>query len=94
MSKHRILGADLAGVIEEAGSDVTDLKIGDEVYGDIAWAGFGGLAEYVAVKPRLLAQKPKMLGFSEAASIPQAGVLALQGLRNKWELIAPRNSRP
>lgn len=86
MPKHRILGADLAGVVEEVGAEVEDLAVGDEVYGDISWVGFGAMAEYVTAKPSALARKPQTLDFAEAASLPQAGVLAMQGLSTKWEL--------
>ena len=76
-----ILGADIAGIVESAGENVTTFKIGDEVYGDIAEAHFAGFAEYVAVPEKLLAKKPAMLSFEQAAALPQAGLLAVQGLR-------------
>ncbi len=79
--KHQILGADIAGVVELVGSDVIDFKTGDEVCGDIAGSGFGGFAEYVAVPEKLLAKKSGNISFEEAAALPQAGLLALQGLR-------------
>ncbi|MBN8673796.1 MAG: NAD(P)-dependent alcohol dehydrogenase [Chitinophagales bacterium] len=79
--KNKILGADIAGVIEAVGNSVTDFKCGDEVFGDIADAGFGGYAEYVAVPERLLAKKSSKMSFEQAAALPQAGLLALQGLR-------------
>ncbi|HEY3403685.1 MAG TPA: NAD(P)-dependent alcohol dehydrogenase [Ohtaekwangia sp.] len=79
--KHKILGADVAGVVEAVGENVQRLRVGDEVYGDIAEAHFGGLSEYVAVPEKLMASKPKNLSFAEAASLPQAGLLAIQGLR-------------
>ncbi|MFZ1259517.1 MAG: NAD(P)-dependent alcohol dehydrogenase, partial [Chitinophagaceae bacterium] len=46
-------------------------------------SGFGGFAEYVAVPEKLLAQKSQVMSFEQAASLPQAGLLALQGLRYK-----------
>jgi NADPH:quinone reductase-like Zn-dependent oxidoreductase len=71
------LGADFAGVVEEVGSQVKDFKPGDEVYG-----GRGGAyAEYVTVK-NAIAHKPANLTFEEAASLPTAGITALQGLRD------------
>lgn len=76
-----ILGADIAGIVESVGSQAKEFKVGDEVLGDIAEAGFGGFAEYVAVPERLLARKPSALSFEQAAALPQAGLLAIQGLR-------------
>lgn len=84
--KNKILGADVAGVIEAVGSRVTDFKTGDEVFGDIAGRGFGGFAEYAAVPQKLLVKKPASMSFEQAAALPQAGLLALQGLRYKKPL--------
>jgi NADPH:quinone reductase-like Zn-dependent oxidoreductase len=81
--KHQILGADIAGVVELVGDAVTGFKPGDEVFGDIAGSGFGGFAEYVAVPEKLLAKKSPAISFVEAAALPQAGLLALQGLQYK-----------
>jgi NADPH:quinone reductase-like Zn-dependent oxidoreductase len=79
--KHQILGADVAGVVESVGSAVTDFKPGDEVFSDIAGAGFGGFAEFVVAPEKLLAKKSSNISFEEAAALPQAGLLALQGLQ-------------
>jgi NADPH:quinone reductase-like Zn-dependent oxidoreductase len=84
--KHQILGADVAGVVESVGSGVTDFKPGDEVFGDIAGAGFGGFAEFVVVPEKLLAKKVAEVSFEDAAALPQAGLLALQGLRHQKPL--------
>lgn len=84
--KNKILGADVAGVIEAVGSRVTDFKTGDEVFGDIAGRGFGGFAEYAAVPQKLLVKKPASMSFEQATALPQAGLLALQGLRYKKPL--------
>ncbi len=84
--KHQILGADIAGVVESVGSDVKYFKPGDEVFGDIAGSGFGGFAEYVCTKENLLAKKSSAVSFEEAAVLPQAGLLALQGLQYKRPL--------
>ena len=81
--RHKILGADIAGKVEAVGNNVKDFKPGDEVFGDIAGNGFGGFAEYVAVPEKLLAKKSAAMTFEQAASLPQAGLLALQGLRYK-----------
>lgn len=86
--KYKILGADIAGVVEAVGIHVKDFKPGDEVFGDIAGAGFGGFAEYVAVPEKLLAKKIPTLSYEQAAALPQAGLLAIQGLRYKKPLQA------
>ena len=80
--KNRIPGADIAGVIESAGSSVTQFKAGDEVYGDLARWGCGGFAEYVCPPEQAVALKPANLTFEEAAAVPMAAVTALQGLRD------------
>lgn len=78
--KYRIPGADIAGRVEAVGKSVKDFQPGDEVFGDIAACGFGGFAEYVAAPEKLLAKKSPAMSFEEAAALPQAGLLALQGL--------------
>ncbi|HRG81018.1 MAG TPA: NAD(P)-dependent alcohol dehydrogenase [Chitinophagaceae bacterium] len=84
--KHQVLGADIAGIVESVGTDVKSFKSGDAVFGDIAGAGFGGFAEYVSVPEKLLAKIPEGISFEQAACLPQAGLLAMQGLRYKRAL--------
>lgn len=81
-TKIKILGCDIAGRIEAVGSNVKQYQVGDEVFGDISNCGWGGFAEYVCVpaNKKVLALKPASMSFEQAAAIPQAGVLALQGL--------------
>ena len=74
------LGADIAGTVEEAGSRVTRFQPGDEVFGDL-WSNWGGFAEYACARETALEPKPANVTFEQAAAVPQAGVLALQGLR-------------
>ena len=45
-----IMGCDVAGQIEAVGNNVTTLKAGDDVYGDLSESGFGGFAEYVCAR--------------------------------------------
>ncbi len=89
--KHKILGADIAGWIEAVGAGVTQLRPGDEVFGDTSRCGWGGFAEYVCAHQDALAPKPANLTFEEAAAVPQAGVLALQGLRYKGRIRPGQN---
>lgn len=84
--KYSILGADISGRVEAIGSNVTHLMPGDEVFGDISWCGWGGFAEYVCVHEDALSLKPASMTFDQAAAIPQAAVLALQGLRKKGQI--------
>jgi len=82
-TRMQILGCDIAGHIEAIGSEVKHLKPGDEVFGDLSHNHWGGFAEYVAAPEKALTKKPSSLSFEQAAAIPQAGLLALQGLRDK-----------
>lgn len=77
---YKILGADISGIVESAGSNVQNLKPGDTVMGDISGCHWGGFAEYVTASETALIKKPDTLSFAEAAAIPQAGILAWQGL--------------
>lgn len=74
-----ILGWDAAGVVSEIGKDVTNFKVGDEVFARPAMPS-GTYSEYVAVEEDLVALKPKSLSFEEAASVPLAGLTAWQCL--------------
>jgi NADPH:quinone reductase-like Zn-dependent oxidoreductase len=84
--KHTILGSDIAGRVETVGRNVTQFQIGDEVFGNTAMSGFGGFAEYVSVPEHALVLKPTNLSFEEAAAVPQAALVALQGLRDKGHI--------
>ncbi len=75
--KHQMLGADIAGRIEAVGRNVTQFKVGDEVFG----SGMGGFAEYACFREDKLALKPAAMTFEQAAAVPVAGLTALQGLR-------------
>ena len=85
--KRTILGSDIAGRIEAVGKNITKFKIGDEVYGDLS-GRWGGFAEYVCAPEKALALKPATMSFEEAASIPQAAMLAVQGLIDKGKIHA------
>ena len=75
------LGRDVAGVVEAVGKNPAaagQFKPGDEVFGICR----GALAEYAVTFERALVMKPANVTFEQAASIPLAGLTALQGLRN------------
>ena len=81
--KQSVLGTDVAGEVEAVGNSVTRFRPGDEVFG---FVGSGGFAEYVSAPEKLLAFKPANLTFQQAATVPLAGVTALQGLRDAGEI--------
>ena len=80
--KERHLGLDVAGIAEEVGPNVTDIRPGDAVYG----SRFGAFAEYVSSKN--MVPMPAGVSFEEAAAVPTAGMTALQGLRDHGQLAA------
>lgn len=86
----RRLGADFAGTVETVGDHVTRFQPGDEVFGDLS-DKWGGFAEFTCVNENALERKPANVTFEEAATVPQAGVLALQALR-KAELPTPEQT--
>jgi NADPH:quinone reductase-like Zn-dependent oxidoreductase len=83
--KRKILGSDIAGRIEAVGKNVTKFKTGEEVYGDLS-SYWGGFAEYTCAREKSLALKPASMSFEEAAAIPQAAMLAVQGLIDKGKI--------
>ena len=80
-----ILGSDIAGRVEMVGRNIREFQPGDEVFGEIP--GYhGGFAEYACAPEKTLARKPASLTFEQAAAIPQGGVIALQGIREKGQV--------
>jgi NADPH:quinone reductase-like Zn-dependent oxidoreductase len=73
-------GIELAGIVESLGKNTTSFKVGDAVYGDISNYGWGTFAEYVCVSENAVQLKPEKMTFEEAASLPHASMLAVQGL--------------
>jgi NADPH:quinone reductase-like Zn-dependent oxidoreductase len=83
--KIQTLGSDIAGRVEDIGKNVRKFKPGNEVYGDLSGT-WGGFAEYVCARENVLAIKPASMTFEEAAAIPQAAMLAVQGLIDKGKI--------
>jgi NADPH:quinone reductase-like Zn-dependent oxidoreductase len=81
--KIKVLGGDVAGRVKAVGRNAKKLQQGDEVFGDLSASGRGGFAEYVCAPENKFARKPTNIPFEEAASVPMAGVVALQGLRDE-----------
>ena len=86
--RNPVLGLDLAGVVMAVGDRVFGFKPGDEVFGDLTEFGFGAFAEFACAPEAAFALKPKGITFEEAAAVPQAAVMAAQGL------LKPRPVRP
>jgi len=73
-------GFDLAGVVEQVGAGVEDFAVGDEVYARADRRRRGAFAEKVAIQASVVARKPKMMSFVEAASLPLVGLTTVQAL--------------
>jgi len=80
-----ILGFEFSGVVEDVGKDVMLFRRGDEVYGTTTGLKNGAYAEYVCVPEKwsqgVVAFKPNVLTFQEAAALPVGGMTALQLLK-------------
>lgn len=79
--QHKVLGSDVAGVVEKIGSGVTTLQPGEAVFGDIMNQG-GGFAEFVSAPAKCWVAKPDALSFEAACCLPQTGCIAVQGIRD------------
>ena len=79
-----VLGRDYAGVVEQAGSDVRGISVGDEVFGFIPGMSptvhAGSWAELIAVPEWIVARKPTGVEFRAAGATPMAGITALSAL--------------
>jgi NADPH:quinone reductase-like Zn-dependent oxidoreductase len=75
-------GRDVAGQVEAVGRNVTQFKPGDAVFGCCG----GAFAEYACTSESALVMKPDNVSFEQAASVPVAGLTALQGLRDKGKI--------
>jgi len=75
------IGYDAAGTVAAIGPSVTTLQVGDEIYSRIPSDYKGSAAEYALSQEYAVAKKPASLSFTQAASIPLAGLTALQAMR-------------
>jgi NADPH:quinone reductase-like Zn-dependent oxidoreductase len=82
--RNKVRGAEVAGVVEAVGKDVTRFRPGDEVMGTCN----GSFAEYACGKHQRLAAKPANLTFVQAAAVPVSGSTALQALRDQGRVQA------
>jgi NADPH:quinone reductase-like Zn-dependent oxidoreductase len=76
--KNRILGIDMAGIVEEVGKNVQEFSPGDAVFGT---TDHGCFAEYICIHKEDLVRKPNHVSFEKAAAVPACASVAMQGLR-------------
>ena len=69
-------GMDMAGIVESVGANVSEFKVGDEVFGE----SMGALSDFAVFGKDSLALKPASLNYEEAAAVPMAGFTAIQAL--------------
>ena len=88
-----VLHGDVAGVVVEVGTNVTDFTIGDEVYGMAGGVNGvdGALAEFMLVDARLMAQKPRTLTMKQAAALPLVAITSYEALVEKMNVKAGDN---
>ncbi len=84
--KIQVTGCDIAGEVTAVGSAITRWQAGDRVYGDLSGVRFGGFAEYACIKENQVAAMAPEMSYIDAAGIPQAAVLAWQGLNSNGPL--------
>ena len=80
------LGRDFSGVISAVGEGVTDLKVGDEVFGVCEAGQEGAYAEKIAVKAAIVAKKPAGLSHANAAALALTGLTALSAVEDTLKL--------
>ncbi|MGH2805931.1 MAG: zinc-binding dehydrogenase [Actinomycetota bacterium] len=85
-----VIGYDVSGVVEDAGREVTDLAIGDEVFftAEIFGNPHGCYAEFTVADTSIVARKPRSLTHHEAAALPLAGGTAWYGLIERAQVRA------
>src|SRR6266545_7130611 len=81
-----ILGRDFSGVIGSVGEAVTDLKVGDAVFGVCEAGQEGTYAEKIAVKAAIVAKKPDGLSHVNAAALALTGLTALSAIEETLKL--------
>lgn len=90
--KERIPGSDFAGTVASVGADVTSIAVGDNVFGEslpsMQWVNGATWAEFVAVRQDRLLAMPTDLTFEQACTLPTAGIIALQTVRENGRVSA------
>jgi NADPH:quinone reductase-like Zn-dependent oxidoreductase len=81
--RNHAVGLDVAGVVEAVGPQVTRFRAGDRVFADLYSFGMGSFAEFACAPERAFQPIPEAMSFEDAATLPHAAILALQGLRRR-----------
>jgi NADPH:quinone reductase-like Zn-dependent oxidoreductase len=81
-----ILGRDFSGVVSAVGDGVTDLVVGDAVFGVTEQGVEGAYAEKIAIKAAIVARKPDRLGHVEAAALALTSLTALWAIEDTARL--------
>jgi NADPH:quinone reductase-like Zn-dependent oxidoreductase len=82
------LGRDFSGVVSAVGADVTDLRVGDEVFGVLEGGREGAYAEKIAVGAAVVAKKPAALSHVDAAALALTGLTAIRSIEDTLKLKA------
>ncbi|TMW64324.1 hypothetical protein Poli38472_012946 [Pythium oligandrum] len=80
------VGFDFAGIVAEVGSEVTDLKVGDEVLGMGEFPKNGTFAEHITIGTNHVVRKPSKLNFHQAAGLALTGQTSYQALTAQGQL--------
>src|SRR6267154_1468015 len=81
-----ILGRDFSGVVSALGAGVTDLRIGDEVFGVLEAGRDGTYCEKIAIGAAIVAKKPTELSHVDATALALAGLTALRSIEDSLRL--------
>ena len=85
--RNHLFGLDLAGDVEAVGPAATRIRVGDRVFGDLTQHGYGAFAEYACAPERAFSVIPAAVSYEDASTIPQSGIIALQGLRERRPIL-------
>jgi NADPH:quinone reductase-like Zn-dependent oxidoreductase len=77
------MGSDFAGIVEAVGDAVTNVEVGDEVFGTMDFRTSSAFAEAIVLESRYVVRKPSKLSFSEAACLPIPAMTAWVAILDK-----------
>ena len=83
-----VCGRDFSGIVSEVGSDVTDLAVGDAVFGVLPVGQEGTYCEKVATKAAVLAKKPEGVSHIDIDALSLIGLTAVISIEESLKLKA------